>query len=190
MGAVNTHLRTPQETVQKIGETEGKVPESLSADLGIADLEITEGGRAIRYVGKGEQTDVGERVEGVTQGLSIPSKGINRPGMRAVYPAHSISRTAMSDEAPPRKGRQEDVLAEAAVQGVNRPKIAEDTGKMAEDDGLGPFFDERKSYWAQLEGAAPMKQQAVNRPKMSRRAPRRTRKSDSSPWTSIGGVKR
>jgi len=72
IGAKNVHLRTPQETIQQIGE--GPVPSDISIDLGVADIYISGGGKRIRYEGKGLETDVGKRIIGPTHGLSIPEE--------------------------------------------------------------------------------------------------------------------
>lgn len=73
IGAINTHLRTPQETIQVIGSSESPVPESASIDLGVVDVFITDYGRRISFMGKGTRTDVGERIPRATQGMSIPA---------------------------------------------------------------------------------------------------------------------
>lgn len=68
----NTSGRTPEETLQVIGTPSAKVPESISIDLGITDIEIYNYGQNIRF-GYGLYTDVGESLESTTTGLSIPS---------------------------------------------------------------------------------------------------------------------
>lgn len=70
--------RTPQETLQVIGEPESEVPETISIDLGVTDAEIIGGGKVIRFAGGGQFTDVGDRIYSPTRGISIPSKGISR----------------------------------------------------------------------------------------------------------------
>jgi len=75
-GAVNTSLRSPYTTIQVIGKPRAEVPETISADIGIADVEIYDYGRNIRFAGRGMLTDVGERLESPTRGISIPSVGI------------------------------------------------------------------------------------------------------------------
>lgn len=50
-GAKNTHLRTPAETIQMIGEPGAQVPKSVSVDLGIADIFIDNYGKEIRFKG-------------------------------------------------------------------------------------------------------------------------------------------
>jgi len=76
VGAVNTDLHSPYTTIQMIGRPGAKVPETISADIGIADVEIYNYGRSIKFAGRGTLTDVGERLESPTKGVSIPSVGI------------------------------------------------------------------------------------------------------------------
>jgi len=75
-GAINTGLRSPYQTIQVIGKPRAEVPETISADIGIADIEIYDYGRSIRFAGRGTLTNVGERLESSTKGISIPSVGI------------------------------------------------------------------------------------------------------------------
>jgi hypothetical protein len=75
-GAIRTEMHTPQETIQVIGQAGAPIPEAISIDLGVVDILITDSGRNIRYVGKGMQTDVGERIIGPEKGMSIPSQGL------------------------------------------------------------------------------------------------------------------
>jgi len=75
-GAVNTDLRSPYQTIQMIGKPRAEVPETISGDLGITDFEIYNYGRNIHFAGRGTLTNVGERLESPTKGMSIPSVGI------------------------------------------------------------------------------------------------------------------
>jgi len=185
MGAIKTDLRTPQETVQKIGEPKSPVPESLSADLGIADLEITNYGQNIQYTGKGLETNVGERVDSPTKGLSVPSKGIGHAYAREIYPARSISRTAMAKEAPSRKA------VVPKMQGISRPEITKRTKEMEEgiyeepepSDGLGTFIDETPEFWNRFNNPV------INRPRMSKRLPNRRGRRDESHLQIMGGIR-
>jgi len=81
VGAVRTEGRTPSETVQMIGDPGARVPQTISIDLGIADIEVSEHGRRIKFSGKGLETDVGGKPS-PTQGMSIPSRGIRRKTVR------------------------------------------------------------------------------------------------------------
>ena len=104
VGAINTGLRTPQETVQMIGKPGAKVPESVSVDLGAFDLEISDSGRTIRFVSGGEETDVGGDIGSLTTGMSIPSRGIGRRVVTAT------PRRQRPKQRPPRRGRRESWL--------------------------------------------------------------------------------
>lgn len=68
----DTSGRTPEETIQVIGEPPYEVPETISIDLGVVDAEIYNYGKNIRF-SYGLYTDVGESLESPTVGLSIPS---------------------------------------------------------------------------------------------------------------------
>jgi len=93
--------RTPQETVQMIGTSRSVVPQSISIDLGIVDAFITNRGRNIEFRGKGELTDVGERIPLTTQGMSVDGA---YPGM-PVY-TEEVSRPKISKKKPKRKGKR------------------------------------------------------------------------------------
>ena len=72
VGAVNTHLRTPEETIQIINPT-GREPESVSVDLGVTDIFIrTRPKLTIRFEGYGLESIVGKRISVPEKGLSIP----------------------------------------------------------------------------------------------------------------------
>ena len=71
-GAKNVGMRTPAETVQMIGVSKAKVPETISIDLGVADIYVTDHGRSIKFVGGGLETNIGKRIESPTKGMSIP----------------------------------------------------------------------------------------------------------------------
>ena len=72
-GAQFTGLKTPKETVQMIGEPKVKVPESISVDLGVVDIYVTDYGKNIQFGGGGLETDVGKRLASPTKGMSIPT---------------------------------------------------------------------------------------------------------------------
>lgn len=94
--------RTPQETIQMIGVSTAVVPESISIDLGIVDVFISDFGRNIEFRGKGEGTDVGERLPSTTQGMSVDgaypgalvyNEGVSRPLKRIKKPKRKPRRT-------------------------------------------------------------------------------------------------
>jgi len=93
--------RTPQETIQMIGRSTARVPESISIDLGIVDAFITNRGRNIEFRGKGELTDVGERIPLTTQGMSVDGA---YPGMPVAD--QGISRPKISKKKPSKKGKR------------------------------------------------------------------------------------
>ena len=65
--------RTPEETIQVIGESEAEVPKVISVDLGVVDVFIYEGQR-IEFKGGGEETNVGTRIDEPTMGMSVPAE--------------------------------------------------------------------------------------------------------------------
>ena len=75
-GAQFTGLKTPKETVQMIGKPKVKVPESISVDLGVVDIYVTNYGKNIQFGGGGLETDVGKRLTSPTKGMSIPTRGV------------------------------------------------------------------------------------------------------------------
>lgn len=148
MGATLTHLRTPKDTIQKIGEAEAEVPETMSSDMGWADLEISDYGKTIEFVSGGLRTNIGVNIDSPTKGLSVPSKGISRPDM--------------AKEEPPRKWEEEEAL----VSGISRPKIKEDTEFIDETEEWKERFE---PYW---------KKQGKSRVHLSKKASRRTGKEN------------
>jgi len=80
IGAVRTHLKTPRETLQVVGKApEVIVPKDVHIDLGVTDIYITEGGKNIRFEGKGLESDIGLEIEG-------PEKGMSTYGLKEVKP--------------------------------------------------------------------------------------------------------
>lgn len=75
-GAVIGKSNRPEDTIQVIGTPPVRIPESISIDLGVVDIEIYNYGRNIRFAGSGEDTMVGTSIYSPTQGLSIPSIGL------------------------------------------------------------------------------------------------------------------
>jgi len=49
------------------------VPESVSVDLGVVDIFISDYGRQIKFTGHGEETKVGKSLNIPTRGMSIPA---------------------------------------------------------------------------------------------------------------------
>ena len=134
---------TPQETLTFVG---GKFPATnISFDLGVTDGFIDVKKKQIVFSGSGLKTNVGERMDDPAKGMSIP--GIDRPSMGEFYPAQSVSRQDLGKKARPRKGQK----AESATQGISRPKITEDTKKMAETDDMGAFIDETDEWERQVD---------------------------------------
>ena len=84
-----------------IGKTTAIVPESISVDLGIVDAFITNRGRNIEFRGKGEETDVGERLPSTTQGMSVDGA---YPGMPIAD--QGISHPKISKKKSKRKGKR------------------------------------------------------------------------------------
>ncbi len=131
MGAVRTDLRTPQETVQMVGRSrKARVPQSLSVDLGIADIFVTNAGRTIHYKGKGEQSNVGSSIDSATQGMSIPAdrflveleSGLvsGRP-VSGTPSSVGVNRARMSKKRPPRKvgsSRGDNGYGYTSIRGV------------------------------------------------------------------------
>ena len=75
-GAVNTNLKTPEETVQIIG-SKAKVPEVISIDLGVEDIYLKKSPKpSIRFVGGGLKTIIGQRIMVPEKGMSIPASSI------------------------------------------------------------------------------------------------------------------
>lgn len=73
LGAKNAEETTPDKTIQMIGKPKAKVPESVSIDLGVVDIFITDYGRSIKFTGHGEETKVGKSLNIPTRGMSIPA---------------------------------------------------------------------------------------------------------------------
>jgi hypothetical protein len=123
IGAKNTHLRTPSDTIQVVGK--GSVPD-IRADLGKTDLFITNNARNIVFKGRGEKTNVGERVTSNTTGMTIgEGTGVNRTTMTGFYPQHSVSRLDMYENNPPRKGKStpmnKDGVADTGQEPIEEP---------------------------------------------------------------------
>ncbi len=103
IGAVNTELRTPQETIQMIGQSREIKPRDISIDLGVVDAFITAGGTRIDFTGKGLETDVGTRLPSPTKGMSIDGA---YPGM-PVY-NEGARRSVIKKKKPKRVARRRD----------------------------------------------------------------------------------
>jgi len=73
LGAKNAEETTPDKTIQMIGKPRAKVPESVSVDLGVVDIFISDYGRQIKFTGHGEETKVGKSLNIPTRGMSIPA---------------------------------------------------------------------------------------------------------------------
>lgn len=73
LGARYIGEKTPEKTIQMIGKSKAKVPKSVSIDLGVVDIRISNYGREIAYTGKGLETVVGQSIAESTKGMSIPA---------------------------------------------------------------------------------------------------------------------
>jgi hypothetical protein len=173
VGARFTDLRSARDTVQMIGDPGAAVPD-VSVDLGVADIHITDQAQSIQYVGKGEATNVGERIESTTQGMTVGAAGGKGHAYAGdVYPAHSVSRTAIAAGE-----------AETSVRGVNRPKIAKETQEIVTEDfkGIEGLTD---ADVAALLGVERRPRKASSRVKVSRKQPKRSRRVEP---TAVRGI--
>ncbi len=73
LGAKYAEETTPEKTIQMIGEPKAKVPKSVSIDLGVVDILISDYGQKISFTGHGEETKVGKSLNIPTRGMSIPA---------------------------------------------------------------------------------------------------------------------
>ena len=71
VGAVKTSLRTPDETIQVIGDDNSRVPDTIRIDKGVVDITISGKGKRIDFTGKGRRTNVGKRIDSTTTGMSV-----------------------------------------------------------------------------------------------------------------------
>jgi len=209
MGARFTDQRTPDQTIQMIGDSGASVPD-VSVDLGVADIYIKDNAQTITYTGKGEQTNVGIGIDSPTKGMTIG--GAEAKGhyyAKRVKERRSVSRTADSQEEP--------VRGKTSVRGISRPKIAEDTKAMLEGTyeepveqvkakvkpqklegeeypdllaagyGKETFFDEDPEWLERLRlGIPKVRKKPVNRTKMSKRKPKRGKDNNA---TTVGGIR-
>jgi hypothetical protein len=129
MGAIKTDLRKPDETIQMVGDPGASVPD-VDVDLGVSDVFIRDNAQTITFGGKGLKTNVGEGIDDPAKGMTIDGSGVPAKGhayARKVYPKHSVSRTAITDESaePVRGGGIRE------VRGKDRVDISE----RIEDEG-------------------------------------------------------
>lgn len=109
------------------------MPENIALDKGIVDAFISNQGQSIRFTGEGEETNVGTRIDSPTMGMSVDGAAPKGHAYaRKVYPKHSVSRTAIAEDAT------EPFRGKTMVSGINRPKIAEDTRKILEGTYVEP----------------------------------------------------
>jgi hypothetical protein len=79
-GAQNTGKRAiPVETLQILGEPGGRVPHSVTKDMGWADIEIIDG-RTIAFKSGGAKTDIGARIPDTGRGITIEGDGLPPEG--------------------------------------------------------------------------------------------------------------
>jgi hypothetical protein len=74
-GAKNIGERTPEQTIQMLGDPGAKVPKEVAIDLGVVDIMIKNYGKDIKFTGKGLETVVGKSLSTATKGMSIPGGG-------------------------------------------------------------------------------------------------------------------
>ena len=146
IGARFTDQRTPDTTIQMIGDPGASVPD-VDVDLGVSDIFIRNQAQDITFGGSGLMTNVGEGVDSPAMGMTVNGgAGISRPAMTDYYPPHSVSRPAIAKTDEPLSG-------EIAVRGINRPKIAEDTRKMVEETYEEPLAAEPEEILAKPKTA-------------------------------------
>lgn len=91
-GAVNITSNSPYDTIQVIGRSRtSTVPQTVSIDMGIKDILISNFGQDIAFYNKGTMTDVGTREPSTTKGMSIPSTGDYMPEDTSLIPGEPIS---------------------------------------------------------------------------------------------------
>lgn len=95
IGADLSGGNSPYTTIQRIGKSSVVVPERISIDEGITDAFITDYGRNISYSGKGERTDVGERLSSTTKGMTV---GAGSGAKGHAYSRKTVSRRGYFDE--------------------------------------------------------------------------------------------
>ena len=197
IGAKFTDLRTPQETIQVIGDAGASVPD-FRIDLGKTDIFITDRAQMIRYAGRGDQTDVGVRIPDNGQGMTVNGDGAvkGHAYARQVYPKSSVSRTDMDTEVqtPIREIRGADrtaiteqtkeipVETEPVEFGITKSEVDTDDFThegLSELGAFGTFGDEDPNWLSP--------QKPVSRPRMKRARPRRG--YDSPPPTVVRGMR-
>jgi hypothetical protein len=200
IGARFIDQRTPEQTVQMIGDPGASVPD-VAVDLGIADIYIKDNAQRIVYTGRGLTTDAGRSIASPRTGMTIGGvepEGKGHAYARKVYPKSGISRTAMDTEVP---------MSVREIRGKDRVDISERTKEMVEGtyeepepvkdtddygnealDELGPegtYFDETDEFISRFNGE-PKKKTAKNRANMRKTQPRRRR---DNPPTTLGGMR-
>ncbi len=179
IGADLSGGNSPYTTIQMIGTSGARVPERISVDEGVTDAFITNYGTKISYGGKGEDTNVGERLPTTTKGMTVNGDGAvkGHAYARKVYPKHSVPRTAITDEStePIRGGGVREVRNK-----MDRPYIEENTAELLEQSheeetedfgyealdelgGYGEFGDEDPNWLGQGNQARKKKKKIVNR---------------------------
>ena len=100
-GARNTGGRAiPVETLQILGEPGGRVPHSVTKDMGWADIEIIDG-RTITFKSGGAKTDVGTRIPDTGRGITIEWGGLPPEGEISNETTAMEVPTASLDTASP-----------------------------------------------------------------------------------------
>ena len=101
----------------------------------------------------------------------------------------------MDKKAPPRKAKKEEPKA----KGISRPEIARKTREMEEgiyekpayeEPGLAAkYFDEDPAWLESLDQPVSGRKPAINRPKMSKKSPKRKGRRDNLPTQAVRGIR-
>lgn len=190
IGAKNTGLRTPQETVQVIGE--GEVPD-FRVDLGKVDLTISNQAQTIAFAGGGANTNIGERIDSTLAGMTVgTSEPKGHAYARKVFPAHSVSRTAITDDTdkPTRRRSELHELRPGIQDDDDSELVTDDELFTVESDTkvMNPFtgkMEQPGSFGDEIRHGK--KRKSVNRNRVSKSHPVRGRRTDTP--SEIGGIR-
>lgn len=126
IGADLSGGNSPYATIQRIGISSVAVPERISVDEGVVDAFITGKGDRIGYSGGGEETDVGERIAGTTQGMTVDGDDDStlRPTIASKSTkARNRDDDVYFDEDPDWLKNLEPSILQTKKRSVNRAKI-------------------------------------------------------------------
>jgi len=165
-GADTSGGNSPYTTVQRIGGSGSAIPEKIAIDLGVTDAFITNSGGKISFSGSGEETNVGERIDSPTKGMTV---GHAYAGDNASRQVRGISRPDMDTEAPARKKKKEAFVKDEELPGVLQAGFGDER-----------YFDEDPNWL----------REPVSRAKMSKKRPPRKGNTNSSGSTNtMGGIR-